>query len=195
MLHELAERHPHVIVLQRLEHGPVSRDPFGDAKAAMTRRKERRRLRLEHQLIHARALLPPDLERVLKTLGRQYAGDGALTLQQCVDCDGAAMNEAVNLGRAHAAAVEHPLHAVLNAKDRVGRGGRHLGLRDQLLIAQQHHVGEGAANVDADLDHCAAAIGVGQLGLGQRRDRHWLDRRPDVRERDVGRVDAALLRN
>ena len=59
-----------------------------------------------------------DLERVLEAVGRQQSGDRSLALDQRVDRNRAAVNEAVDLGRLQAGRRERALDAVANTLDR-----------------------------------------------------------------------------
>ena len=133
------------------EHLAARVEPLADAEPAPTRREEGRRLRIHLEVVHARALLPPELEHVLEALGGEHGGDRALLLEDGVGGDGGAVDEALDVGRPRAGQREHAGDRGADALEEILGRARHLGEREAARVVEGHDVGEGAADVDADL--------------------------------------------
>ena len=132
---------------------PVGRHALRHLLAQRAGREEHRRLGLEDEVVHLVPHLAADLEHVLEALGREQADLRALALEHGVGGDRGAVHEADDLVRPTRAipAACSPSHAFTPA----------LGLRRVVgiltrritpLAVATDDVGEGAADVDADLE-------------------------------------------
>ena len=142
---------PHLLLVERHEHAAASFQALADAPAAPPRCHEGRRLRIHVEVVHARALLPPQLEHVLEALCGEHGGDGALLLEHGIGGDGGAVDEALDGRGGRARLREHAAHGDGHALEEILGRGRDLGQDEAALPVEGHDVGEGAADVDADL--------------------------------------------
>jgi hypothetical protein len=148
---ERLHRAHHRRLVERDEDTPARVEPLGDAQAAPARGEERRHLGIHAEVVHPRALHPAHLEQVLEALGGEDGGHRALVLEDRVGRDGGAVDEALDVGGLRAGQGEHPGDRGRDAVQEVlGRAG-HLRQRQAALGVEGHDVGEGAADVDADL--------------------------------------------
>ena len=106
--------------------------------------------KLQEQIVDVVPALAADLEDVPEPLGGQQSGERPLALDQGVGDQRRAVDEAADLlrprpaGQQLADAVQHP-------RGRVWIGGQHLGHGDAArLLAAQHEIGEGPADVDGE---------------------------------------------
>jgi hypothetical protein len=141
----------HLRLVQR-DQDPAARvQPLADPHPPAARRQERRRLRVHVQVVHARALLPAQLEHVLESLGHEDRGHRARLLEDRVGRDGRPVNEARHRAGLAARERQHRADRVAHAAEEILRRGRHLGEVESPVAVEGDDVGEGAADVDADL--------------------------------------------
>ena len=139
--------HPRLV--ERNDNRAIGIDSLGDSRAAAPGGEKDRRLGGHEEVVHARALLPADLQHVLESLGHQETDARALLLEDRVGGDGRAVHEAVDVPRRCAAQCEHRLDACQNSGDEIFRRRGHLR-GPYLVTAPADHVGERATDVDAD---------------------------------------------
>ena len=151
--------HPRLV--ERNDDGAVGTDPLGDACAAAPGGEKDRRLGVHEEVVHARALLPADLEHVLEPLGHQETDACALLLQDRVGGDGRAVHEAIDVFRRLAAQCEHRVDSGQHSGGEILRRRGHLCGPDS-VAALADDVGEGASDVDSDSE---AAVRFGHRDL------------------------------
>ena len=142
----------------------VGADPPAHRQAQVARRQDRGKRRAVIPLVVADAAA--DFQRIAKAFGRQHADLGALLLQDRVGGDGRAVHEqravAQQGGERQVELLRgQPQHAQ-NALAGIGRHRRRLVDAHGAGRIAQHHVGEGAADIDAD----APGSDEGREGLG-----------------------------
>src|SRR3989440_5175045 len=103
------------------------------------------------EVVHARALHPTELEHVLETLGREHGGHRALLLENGVGRDRRAVNEPLDVAGRAAGEGQNVRDRGGDAVEQVFRRTRHFRQREPPTTVERHDVGEGAADVDADL--------------------------------------------
>ena len=95
---ELCDRGAHRILVQRRDD---RRRPPRPARSTPQRRRRGARnagrLGLEQQIVHSRSLVAADLQGILEPVGGEDAGHRAFALDQRIDRDRAAVNEAIDL--------------------------------------------------------------------------------------------------
>ena len=126
-------------------------DPLRDSRATAPGGEKYRRLGDHEEVVHARALLPADLQHVLEALGHQETDARALLLEDRVGGDGRAVHEAIDVPRRLAAQLQHRLDSGQDSSDEILRRRGHLRGPDPVPPAADH-VGEGASDVDPDPD-------------------------------------------
>ena len=139
--------HPRLV--ERNDNRAIGIDSLGDSRAAAPGGEKDRRLGGHEEVVHARALLPADLQHVLESLGHQETDARALLLEDRVGGDGRAMHEAIDVPRRCAAQCEHRLDSGQDSGDQILRRRGHLRGPDAVLPAADH-VGESAAYVNSD---------------------------------------------
>ena len=104
-------------------------------------------------------LLAADLEQVGEALGRDQRGAGAAFLEQGVGADRHPVGEGLDRGRLGAGPPQHLFDRADHAQ-RLVLGRRRQLRRVQLLAVEEHGVGEGAADVDAEQHqrHCSRRV-------------------------------------
>ena len=138
-------------LVERDEHAAPRVQPLADADAPPARRQEGRRLRVHREVVHARALHPPELEHVLEALGGEDGRHRALLLEDRVGGDGGAVDEAFDVAGLGAGDGEDATHGVGDALEQVLRRARDLRECEPAIAVERHDVGERPADVDADL--------------------------------------------
>ena len=121
-------------------------DAFAQRVAKLTRQKRFRQRQIEVILLEAR--FRPHLDDVAKTFGRDERGLGSAPLDQRVGRQGGAVNDLVNRGRRNASLGADQPHPLDDGVLRRGIGRQHLG-GELARAVLDHHVREGAADVDA----------------------------------------------
>ena len=139
----------HLRLVERNDDRAVGTDPFGDSRAAAPGGEKDRRLGVHEEVVHARALLPADLQHVLEALGHQETDARALLLEDRVGGDGRAVHEALDVPRRLAAQLQHRLDSGQDSGDEILLRRGHLRGPDPVPPAADH-VGEGAPDVDAN---------------------------------------------
>jgi hypothetical protein len=110
---------------------------------------------------------PAQLQHVAEAARGDEPGAGALALEQRVGRGGGPVDDHRDLGRVRRRAGQRGLHAA----GLIGDGGRDLGHPHEAGgLVEQHQVGEGAPDVDAD-----ELGGVGLAGAGLAVGRHGQD--------------------
>jgi hypothetical protein len=145
----------------------VRTDAPAHRQSQVARRQDLRERRAMVPLVLADAAA--DLERVSETLGRQHADPGALLLEDRVGGDGRAVHEQRAVAQQGAerqvellgGEAEHAQHAFAG----IGRNRGRLVDAHGARVVAQNHVGEGAADIDAD----APGSDEGREGLGHGR--------------------------
>ena len=137
---------------QRRQLAAVGADAPAHRQAQVARHQHRGKRRAMVPLVLADAAA--DFERIAKALGRQHADLGALLLEDGVGGDGRAVHEqravAQQRGERQVELLGgQPQHAQ-NAFAGIGRHRRRLEDAHGAGRVAQHHVGEGAADIDAD---------------------------------------------
>src|SRR6059036_3447107 len=78
----------------------TSTRPFASSRSRTPpRRQERRGLRIHREVVHARALHPPELEHILEARGGEDGRDRAFLLEDRVGGHGGAVDEAFDVAR------------------------------------------------------------------------------------------------
>ena len=125
-----------------------------------------------------RFIRPSSRTHVLEPLRGEHGGDGALLLEHGIGGDGGAVDEALDGRGGRARLREHAAHGDGHALEEIlGRGGD-LGQDEAALPVEGHDVGEGAADVDADLHVCGPLARVAILA------------RPETPCRKAAKLDA-----
>ena len=150
-LDEFVHRRAHRVLVQRRHLLPLGADAFGNLPAVLPRRQEDRRLRLEDDAVELPAHLPPDLQHVLEAGGGEQAKPGPFALEHGVGRHGGAVQEAANLHRRDLPVLRHESDRLHHRFVRVPARAHDLGGQHRLAGAPAHQVGEGAADVDADV--------------------------------------------
>jgi hypothetical protein len=101
-------------------------------------------------VVEAGAVLATDVEQVRESAGGDQGGPGAALLEQRVGADGHAVGERLDFRRLGARAEYDLLDRRHHAARLIVRGGGDLG-RVQTLAVEQRGIGEGPADVDAQL--------------------------------------------
>ena len=145
-LPERARRLTHLLLVEREHDLAVGVDALGHLEAQLPRDE---RLEGALQAVRGRAGAAPELQHVAEAARGDQPGPGALALEQRVGRRRRAVDERLDLAGRDASFGERREHALRL----VPRRGRHLGGPDGAgRLVEQHEVGEGAADVDADDD-------------------------------------------
>ena len=140
---------------------------------------ERRRCRAA-QLIQVGSCLAPELEYVGESVGGDQSGARRPALQQRIRRHGHAVREALHLLRSRAGSLEHDAHRFKHGHGLVvGRRGD-LGRMKARVGADEHRVGERAADVDAK-QHDGSVWDRGRDGMRDRIGGCGRFRRPPAR--------------
>ncbi len=146
------------------EHLAVGPDALGDLAAEAPGREEGRRLRIEREVVHLVPHLPADLDHVEEAAGGDEADARALALQHRVGGDGGAVHEAGNRSGREPPLRLHALERREHRAARVGAGRGYFQDAGRRAGRAHHHVGEGAADVDADRDPAVRAHSAARRG-------------------------------
>ncbi len=129
------------------DQNPLGAAALGDLVAAVVRDERGRVVGVE--AVEGGAGLAPQLEQVAEAPGRDEGGARARALEQRIGPHGHPVAEGADVGGLEAGLREGRQHGGHDRLALVVRGGRHLG-RDQAPARDDHRVGEGAADVNAD---------------------------------------------
>ena len=130
-------------------HGPLGVDPFVHRETPVPRRQ--RLGLLEEQVVEVVAHLAPDLQHVAKPARGDQAHPGTGPLDDGVGDQGGAVHDAVDARELDIRLAGDTCHAFADRNPRVGRTGKLLAGKNQVThFVDQHEVGEGPSNVDAD---------------------------------------------
>ncbi len=161
------DRLAHLVRSQRRDHEALGVDALVHLEAEIARDQ---RLEVALEPVGRGARAPAQLQHVAEAARGDEPGAGALALEQRVGRGGRPVDDDRHLGRAR----RGPGQRALDPAGLVGHGRRNLGHPDQARgLVDEHQVGEGAADVDAD-----------ELGLRDDRSRH---RHRDRPREDPGR--------
>jgi len=141
----------HGALVERRHQAAVRGHAPGDADAAAPGREKHRRLGRLKQIVHARALLPPDLEHVLEAGGGEEPDARAAPREHRIGRNGRAVHEPRYRAGLDAARVGERRDAVAHRGDRIAVPRRNLG-RDDAGARSRDHVREGAADVDREMN-------------------------------------------
>ena len=150
-LDEVEHRRAHRFLVQRRHLLPLGADAFGNLPAVLPRRQEDRRLRLEDDAVQLPAHLPPDLQHVLEAGGGEQAEPGPFAFEHGIGRHGGAVQEAADLLRRDIPVLHHEPDGLHHRLVGVAARAHDLGGQHRLAGAAAHQVGEGAADVDADV--------------------------------------------
>jgi hypothetical protein len=169
---ERRHRGTDLLLVERRQHGSARVQPLANPDTTASGSHERGGLRIHVEVVHARALLPAELQHVLKALGGEHGRHGALLLQHRVGGHGRAVDEALDVSGGRIREREDTIHGGPDAVEQVlGRGGD-LRQRESALTVEGNNVGERAADVDADLHACGLPVrGPIVSPLGRRDER------------------------
>ena len=149
----------HRLLIQGRQHVPIRVEPLGDAEGEVAG-YERWRL-LELEVIEARPDLPGDLEHVTEAVCGHEPRKGRLALDDRVGGDRRGVNQVLDRRRGDAAVRHYEPNGVQEPARKVVWGGWHLaGTRLTRLLVQQHGVGEGSADIDAQAIHRTHSLGL-----------------------------------
>jgi hypothetical protein len=110
-----------------------------------------RRAAAREQAVGLRHAQPRQLDHVLEILRRQQGECGALALDDGVDADRRAMDEALDIGRADAVPLLQEVEAAQQLGPRSLRRGQHLeAVQLFLRLVPQAEIDEGAADIHAN---------------------------------------------
>jgi hypothetical protein len=138
--------------VQRHQNRAVRRDALAHLLAQVSGRQETCRLGLQHEIVHGAPHLPADLEHVPEALGGDQPDLGALGLEHRIGRDRGAVHEAGDRLRRDGPVAAHEVERRANAGAGVLTRGRNLDEAHAAVAAAAHHIREGAADVDPDLD-------------------------------------------
>ena len=149
LLDQARHRRMHPRLVEGHDDGAVGTNPLGDPRPAAPGSEEHRCFGGHEEVVHARALLPADLEHILEPFRHQQTDARALLFEDRVGGDGGAVHEALDVSRRRAAQREHRLHTGQDAGTEVVRRRGHLRGPDP-IPPPADHVGERASDVDTD---------------------------------------------
>ena len=136
-------------LVERFDFAPFGVDAPRHGKAILTR--DQRRGQFDVEIILLEAALGPHFDDVAKTLGRDQRRARAAPLDQRIGGQRRAMNDKIDLVRAHPRLGADNRDAVENGLFRRGVVGQHFR-RIKPAAHVQHDVGEGAADIRAEAD-------------------------------------------
>ena len=139
-------------LVERDEDRAVGGDPLAHLLAQGAGNEEDRRLGLEDEVVHGAPFLATDLEHVLEAGRGEEADLGPLGLEHRVGRDRGAVDEASDRARVDLPGGSHEVDGGLDPRARVMARRRNLDQAQGALRVAAHHVREGAADVDADLE-------------------------------------------
>jgi hypothetical protein len=149
---QLIDRPDDRALIQRDENIAGRREALAHLLAQRTRCQEHRRLGLEDEVVHFVPHLAADLEHVLEARGREKADLRSLGLDHGVGGNRRAVHEADDLVRRHAPFPLHVVHRSLHAGAWIAPCRRDLDETHRPRAVATDDVGEGAADIDADLE-------------------------------------------
>ena len=132
-------------LVQRQAHAALGVHALGHGVAQLARHQ--RLGLLDEDVVLLEAVLLRHLDRIAKAASRDQRRDGTLPFDDGIGRQRRAVDDQADLGRFHAGQVEGALHAVQHAVLRRRLGRQHLD-RKACLGGFQHHIGEGAADID-----------------------------------------------
>ena len=142
-------------VIKRRLDAAVGAHALRHAEAQRTRHQLLRRRHAEVIAVVLQSLA--HLDDIAMAFGGQQPDLGALVLQQGIGGDGGAMHDALGLGQQLVAGevqdIRQPTEAGHHSDRRILRRGRDFCQRGAAAGIHRDKVGEGAANIDADLQH------------------------------------------
>ena len=146
LLH-LVERGGDRILRQWHEHGAIRFEPLGNFEAQLLRHQGGQ-LRRHVEAVEVAAVLAPNGEGIAESLCGDERHAGELALDDGVGRHGRAVHQVGDLVPAQADGRERRVHAGHG----LARHAAHLGRAVEITLrVDGHHVGEGAADIDADL--------------------------------------------
>src|SRR5690606_23262888 len=116
----------------------------------------------ELEVVEARGAEAAELEHVAKAAGRDERRGGTLALDDRVGGDRRAVSHLANVAACDLRFAQQRRYAFFDRDAVVGGGGRQLLAEERAVVAHEHEIGEGAADVDADPAHLAATASCGR---------------------------------
>ncbi len=161
--------------VQGPQDAAVGQDALVDLDPKLARHQRDRRI--DEEVVHVVATLPPDLDGVPEPGGGEEPDAGALSLDQGIGRQGGSVDEGAHRGRSRPRLVQQGDHAFLD------RLGGVLGSRQQLAdpdragdLVDPDEVGEGAADVHPDARGVATRCHQITSCRRELRPRSWPDR-------------------
>ena len=142
----------HRVLVQRHDHFALCGDLLACFFALCAGGKKHRRDRFQHDAVQVLTELIADLQDVAKSLAGDQPDLRALALQHCIGGDRRAMQEARDVARRHAEVVRQMGDGVQHRLAGIAARGGNLQRPHRFAGAAADDVGEGAADVHADID-------------------------------------------
>ena len=161
---------PHRVLVQRHDHLALRGDLLARFLALRAGCEEHRRDRLQHDAVQVLAELVADLQDVAEPLAGDQPDLRALALQHRIGGDRRAMQEARDVARGHAEVARQMGDGVQHRLAGIAARGGDLQRAHRLAGAAADDVGEGAADIHADIDRWCRVGHAGAVRL-----REWFD--------------------